>query len=67
MQLSLNTCVAPHAATITPVGDIIAAVRRRLPDTARPRRDEVIGALSELGYRLTYAGGCLHAAGCKLL
>jgi hypothetical protein len=67
MQIAITECVTQHATSLTPVGDIIAAIRRRLPESARPRRDEVVGALSEAGYRLTYAGGCLHAAGCRLI
>jgi hypothetical protein len=67
MQSVIADIITTDSTAVTPIWRIIDAVRSKLPASGRPRRDEVVGALSELGYRLIFTGGQLHAAGCKLI
>ncbi|QDT53605.1 hypothetical protein Pan44_16270 [Caulifigura coniformis] len=66
MQTVITEIITADATSIVAVWKIIDRIRERLPASGRPRRDEVVGALSELGYRLIFTGGCLHASGCRL-
>jgi len=54
----------PTAVTAAHV--LIAAIRAALPPAARPRRDEILAALSQAGYRLQFSNRRLFVAGCKL-
>ncbi|QDT55509.1 hypothetical protein Pan44_35530 [Caulifigura coniformis] len=61
----VSTLLTPAAGTLTPVADIVAAVRKAIPH-AHLKRGEVVAWISEAGHRLTFAGGQLQAADVKL-
>jgi hypothetical protein len=67
MHSILDRAIKPDPAGIVPIHTLVRAVRAVLPASAAPKRDELIAALSDAGYKLSFVSGQLHAAGCKLI
>jgi hypothetical protein len=67
MTTILERAIKSDPAGIVPIHTLVKAVRAKLPASAAPKRDELIAALSDAGYKLSFVSGQLHASGCRLL
>ncbi len=63
----LSSLLTPEPGTLTPVTDVLNALRKVVPPKARLKRVDVLAMLSQDSHKLQCLNGRLYVSGVKLV